>query len=65
MSHKKQTVKVLGAETDNNFWIEMSQKYPSYRDAWVELGRIDKIKEAKIFINNLYVNSTINFKEEL
>lgn len=42
--HKK-TVKVLGAETNNSFWEEMVIKHPTYRDAWMELGRIDKVKQ--------------------
>lgn len=45
ISPKKKVVEVLGAETDNAFWQELVSKHPTYRDGWVELGRIDKIKE--------------------
>lgn len=41
----KKTVQVLGANTDNTFWEEFVIKHPTYRDAWIELRRIDKIKE--------------------
>lgn len=44
-SSKKSRVEVLGAETDNTFWQDFVVKHPTYRDAWVELGRMDKVKE--------------------
>lgn len=43
--NKKQEVKVLGVNTDNLFWEEMTVKHPTYRDAWVELDRKDKVAE--------------------
>lgn len=42
---KRAEVKILGAKTDNSFWIDFVAKHPTYRDGWIELGRIDKIKE--------------------
>ncbi len=42
---KNAEVKILGAKTDNSFWIDFVAKHPTYRDGWIELGRIDKIKE--------------------
>jgi hypothetical protein len=41
----KRQIQVLGAETNNSYWEEMVQKHPTYRDAWVELGRMDKVEE--------------------
>lgn len=42
---EKRPVKVLGATTDNSYWEEMVKKHPTYRDGWIELGRMDKAKE--------------------
>lgn len=52
---KKTSVQVLGAEIetsyndatydDNTFWQEFIIKHPTYRDGWVELERMDKVKE--------------------
>ncbi len=42
---KNREVKVLGTKDDNSFWINFAEKNPTYRDAWIELGRLDKIKE--------------------
>ena len=44
-SIKKKEVKVLGAKVDNTFWQEFVAKHPTYIDGWLELGRIDKVKE--------------------
>ena len=44
-NHKKNIVQVLGAETNNLYWEELLKKHPTYRDAWIELGRIDKVKQ--------------------
>ena len=41
----KHQVQVLGAETDISYWEELVKKHPTYRDAWVELGRMDKVEE--------------------
>ncbi|MEK7100336.1 MAG: hypothetical protein AAB872_00830 [Patescibacteria group bacterium] len=41
----KQETKVLGTTTDNSYWEEMVVKHPTYRDAWIELGRMDKVKQ--------------------
>lgn len=41
----KREIQVLGAETNNSYWEEMVKKHPTYRDAWVELGRMDKVEE--------------------
>ncbi|MDP3918152.1 MAG: hypothetical protein Q8Q30_03195 [Candidatus Woesebacteria bacterium] len=43
--HKKNEIKVLGAVTNNSYWEEMAIKHPTYRDAWVELGRMDIVKQ--------------------
>lgn len=46
LSQKPKTqIQVLGAETDNSYWEEMVIKHPTYRDAWVELDRFDKVEE--------------------
>lgn len=37
--------KVLGITTDSSFWTSFVEKHPTYRDGWLELGRIDKVKE--------------------
>lgn len=42
---EKKVVSVLGASEDNTYWEEMVKKHPTYRDAWVELGRMDKVLE--------------------
>lgn len=42
---KKKSVQVLGAESNNSYWEEMIIKHPTYRDAWIELGRMDKVKQ--------------------
>ncbi len=41
----KKEIIVLGATTSNTYWEEMVVKHPTYRDAWVELGRMDKVEE--------------------
>ncbi|EKE06372.1 MAG: hypothetical protein ACD_19C00015G0004 [uncultured bacterium] len=41
----KTEVKVLGVATDNTYWEEMVIKHPTYRDAWIELGIMDKVKQ--------------------
>lgn len=43
--NNKKSVEVLGATTDNTYWEEIVIKHPTYRDAWVELGRMDKVEE--------------------
>lgn len=42
---KKNIVSVLGTKTDNVFWEKLAEKHPTYRDAWVELKRSDKVEE--------------------
>lgn len=42
---KGKEITVLGATTDNTYWEEMVKKHPTYRDAWLELGRMDKVEE--------------------
>jgi len=41
----KKQVKVLGIETNNLFWEDFMNNNPTYRDGWVELGRMDKVKQ--------------------
>ncbi len=41
----KKQVQVLGAETNYSYWEELVKKHPTYRDGWVELGRMDKVYE--------------------
>ena len=41
----KKQIKVLGATIDNSYWEEMVIKHPTYRDGWVELGRMDMVKQ--------------------
>ncbi|MFZ3301462.1 MAG: hypothetical protein WA152_01965 [Microgenomates group bacterium] len=41
----KKTIQVLGAETDSSYWQELVIKHPTYRDAWVELGRMDIVEQ--------------------
>jgi len=41
----KQHVQVLGAETNNSYWEELVKKHPTYRDAWVELRRMDIVEQ--------------------
>ncbi len=48
--NKKPVVKVLGIEDevtydDKSFWQDLVVKNPTYRDGWIELRRLDKIKE--------------------
>lgn len=41
-------IQVLGAETQNKtevFWNDFLSKNPSYIPGWIELGRLDKVKE--------------------
>jgi cell division protein FtsL len=46
LSNKTKTeTKVLGTTTDNSYWEEMVKKHPTYKEAWVELGRMDKVYE--------------------
>lgn len=45
LNQKKKEVQVLGAETDSSFWQEFVIKHPTYRDGWLELGKMDKVKE--------------------
>lgn len=49
---------ILEALNDYSKWFENNS-------GGLDDLKLNEIKEAKIFINNLYVNSTINFKEEL
>ncbi|MEK7472444.1 MAG: hypothetical protein AAB625_00215 [Patescibacteria group bacterium] len=44
-SLKKNEIKVLGTTIDNSFWEEMIKNHPTYRDAWVELGRMDMVRQ--------------------
>ncbi|MEK7536768.1 MAG: hypothetical protein AAB559_03260 [Patescibacteria group bacterium] len=44
-SLKKNEIKVLGTTIDNSFWEEMTKNHPTYRDAWIELGRMDVVKQ--------------------
>ena len=44
-SLKKNEIKVLGTTIDNSFWEEMIKNHPTYRDAWIELGRMDVVKQ--------------------
>lgn len=39
--------KVLGSSTEDQseYWKELTAKHPDYIDGWLELGRIDKVKE--------------------
>lgn len=45
----KNTVKkeeqILGIKTDNTYWEKITIEHPTYRDAWIELGRLDKVKQ--------------------
>lgn len=43
--NKEEIVTVLGAETDNLFWEDFMQKHPTYIDGWIELERIDKVRQ--------------------
>lgn len=36
---------VLGTTDNTVFWEELSKKHPTYKDAWIELGRIDKVRQ--------------------
>jgi hypothetical protein len=36
---------VLGAETNNLFWEDFVAEHPTYIDGWIELDRMDKVKE--------------------
>ena len=46
LSYKpKSQIQVLGATSDNSYWEELVKKYPTYRDAWIELNRMDKVEE--------------------
>lgn len=45
VNNRQKNVQVLGIKTDNGYWEEIVKKHPTYRDAWVELGRTDKVKE--------------------
>lgn len=42
---KQITNTVLGAEKDNVYWEQLVKKHPTYIDAWVEMGQIEKVKE--------------------
>ena len=42
---RETTITVLGAETNNLFWNDFMTKHPTYIDGWVELNRMDKVKE--------------------
>lgn len=44
-NQKKKDVQVLGIETNDTFWQDFVIKHPTYRDGWIELGRMDKVKE--------------------
>jgi len=44
----KREAKVLGVNVINDnkaFWEELVSKNPTYRDGWLELGRMDKVSE--------------------
>lgn len=40
----KPTIQVLGATDNNQFWQDLVSKHPTYRDGWVELGRMDVVE---------------------
>ncbi|HCR36043.1 hypothetical protein A2130_04370 [Candidatus Woesebacteria bacterium GWC2_33_12] len=42
---KRREIKVLGAETNTVFWEDFMTKHPTYIDGWIELGRMDKVRE--------------------
>ena len=47
-SQRRNKIQVLGAETNNTnniFWQDFMTKHPTYRDGWIELGRMDKVKQ--------------------
>lgn len=44
-SQPKTKTVVLGASDNKEYWQEITSNHPSYRDAWVELGRYDKVYE--------------------
>ena len=44
-SYTKSAVKVLGVKTDKTFWEELVAKHPTYIDGWIELGRMDVVKQ--------------------
>ena len=43
----KTEVKVLGSQVEDNseYWQDLVEKHPTYIDGWLELGRLDKVKE--------------------
>lgn len=41
----KQKVNVLGIKTNNSFWEDFMLKHPTYIDGWIELGRMDKVRQ--------------------
>lgn len=41
----RKTIEVLGATDNTAFWEELAEKHPTYKDAWIELGRIDKVRQ--------------------
>lgn len=42
---RNETVMVLGVETNSSFWEDFMTKHPTYIDGWIELGRIDKVRQ--------------------
>ncbi len=47
-STQKKEVKVLGVKVINDdrvYWENLVSKNPTYRDAWVELDRMDKVRQ--------------------
>lgn len=41
----KKNVEVLGTSIESTYWEDLLTKYPTYIDGWVEIGRMDKVKE--------------------
>lgn len=43
----KQEIQVLGAQVEDNqkYWEELVKKHPTYIEGWLELGRLDKVRE--------------------
>jgi len=41
----KHETKVLGETIDNSYWEELVAKNPTYRDGWIELGRMDMVRQ--------------------
>lgn len=46
LQHKNnREIKVLGVSTNNHYWEEVVTKHPTYIDGWIELERIDVVKQ--------------------